>query len=103
MRLQATGHKRSPRCRAVLPRLATAAVWASGPLGLFVPEPSQRPDARAVAVQSGEVDFALGSDTAGSVRVPASHCGLFGIRTTWGRIPLTGARPLAQVRVTKGV
>src|ERR1043166_5787866 len=44
----------------------------------------------ASAVASGLCDTALGTDTGGSVRVPASFCGLYGIRPTHGRLDLSG-------------
>ena len=49
----------------------------------------------AAAVAGGLVDFAIGSDTGGSVRGPASFCGLYGIRPTHARISLDGVCPLA--------
>ncbi|MBM3600562.1 MAG: amidase [Alphaproteobacteria bacterium] len=49
----------------------------------------------AAAVAGALVDFALGTDTGGSVRVPASFCGLYGIRPSHGRLPLDGVIPQA--------
>jgi amidase len=56
----------------------------------------------AAAVAGGLVDFALGSDTGGSVRVPASFCGLYGLRPTHGRIPVHGMLTQAPTYDTVG-
>lgn len=56
----------------------------------------------ASAVARGLCDFALGTDTGGSVRVPASFCGLFGIRPTHGRLDLTGMMVQAPSSDTAG-
>jgi len=47
----------------------------------------------AAAVGGKLVDFAIGSDCGGSVRIPASYCGIFGMRPTWGRVTLEGVVP----------
>jgi amidase len=56
----------------------------------------------ASAVAAGLSDFALGSDTGGSVRGPASFCGIIGLRPTHGRIDIGGALPLAPEFDTVG-
>ena len=56
----------------------------------------------AAAVAANLVDFAIGSDTGGSVRAPASFCGIYGIRPTHGRISLEHTRPLAKSFDTLG-
>jgi amidase len=56
----------------------------------------------AAAVAAGICDTALGTDTGGSVRVPASFCGLYGIRPTHGRLDLTGMLPQAPTSDTTG-
>jgi amidase len=56
----------------------------------------------AVAVAGGLVDFALGTDTGGSVRVPAAFCGIYGFRPSHGAVPLTGVVPFAPSLDTVG-
>jgi amidase len=56
----------------------------------------------AVAVSSGLVDFALGTDTGGSVRIPSSYCGIYGFRPTHGAVSIAGVIPLAKSFDTVG-
>ncbi|MCR4303108.1 MAG: amidase [Gallionella sp.] len=56
----------------------------------------------ASAVASGLVDFALGTDTAGSMRIPASYCGIYGFRPTHGAVSLEGIHPMAPSFDTAG-
>jgi len=56
----------------------------------------------AVAVATSQADIAYGTDTAGSVRNPAACCGVVGLKTTLGRVPVQGTRPLAPSMDTIG-
>ncbi len=56
----------------------------------------------AAAVAAGAVDAALGTDTGGSVRVPAAYCGLYGLRTTHDLVSREGIVPLSQTFDTVG-
>jgi amidase len=53
----------------------------------------------ACAVATGKADIAIGTDTAGSIRVPAACCGVVGLKTTLGRIPLKGVHPIEPLHM----
>jgi Asp-tRNA(Asn)/Glu-tRNA(Gln) amidotransferase A subunit family amidase len=59
----------------------------------FVPGGSS--SGSAVSVATGMADVALGTDTAGSIRIPAACCGVAGLKTTFGLVPLRGVFPLS--------
>jgi amidase len=78
--------------------------WSGTPVNPLAPDrlPGGSSSGSAVAVAGGEADTALGTDTGGSVRIPAACCGVTGLKTTWGRIPLDGVYPLGPSLDTVG-
>ncbi|MBA2389288.1 MAG: amidase [Geodermatophilaceae bacterium] len=56
----------------------------------------------AAAVGAEEADIGYGTDTGGSVRIPAACCGIAGLKTTWGRISIEGVWPLSPTLDTVG-
>ncbi|HVT67518.1 MAG TPA: amidase [Trebonia sp.] len=78
--------------------------WSGTPVNPRDPRrlPGGSSSGSAVAVAAGEADVALGTDTAGSVRVPAACCGVAGLKTAYGRVPVKGVYPLAPSLDTVG-
>ena len=78
--------------------------WFGTPVNPLDPAlvPGGSSSGSAVAVATGEADVAYGSDTGGSIRIPAACCGIAGLKTTWGRVPLDGVWPLSPSFDTVG-
>jgi amidase len=78
--------------------------WYGTPVNPLDPSlvPGGSSSGSAVAVATGQADVAYGSDTGGSIRIPAACCGTAGLKTTWGRIPLDGVWPLSPSFDTVG-
>jgi len=78
--------------------------WYGTPVNPLDPSrvPGGSSSGSAVAVATDEADVAYGSDTGGSIRIPAACCGIAGLKTSWGRIPLGGVWPLAPSFDTVG-
>jgi len=78
--------------------------WFGTPVNPLDPRrvPGGSSSGSAVAVATGEADVAIGTDTGGSVRIPAACCGVVGMKTTWGRVSNRGVWPLAPSLDTVG-
>jgi amidase len=78
--------------------------WFGTPVNPLDPAllPGGSSSGSAVAVAEGSADVGYGTDTGGSVRIPAAFCGLAGLKTTFGRISLEGVWPLAPSLDTVG-
>jgi len=78
--------------------------WAGTPVNPLDPRrvPGGSSSGSAVAVATAEADVAFGTDTGGSVRIPAACCGVAGLKTAHGRISVKGVYPLAPSLDTVG-
>jgi amidase len=48
----------------------------------------------AALIAAGEADMAIGCDQGGSIRIPSSYCGIYGLKPTWGLVPYSGIMPI---------
>ena len=78
--------------------------WSGTPSNPLDPAriPGGSSSGSAVAVATDEAEVAYGTDTGGSVRIPAACCGVAGLKTTWGRVPVTEIWPVAASLDTVG-
>jgi amidase len=78
--------------------------WYGTPVNPLDPRllPGGSSSGSAVAVGEGSADYGYGTDTGGSVRIPAAFCGLAGLKTTYGRISTDGVYPLSPSLDTVG-
>jgi len=69
--------------------------WAGTPINPLFPDliPGGSSSGSATAVASGQADFAIGTDTGGSIRLPAACCGIWGFKPTYGRVSRVGIMP----------
>ena len=84
-RLRATRWSATPATRATRPRTSGGSSGGS-----------------AALVAAGVCDLAIGTDTGGSIRIPAAYCGIVGLKPTYGLVPLAGVFPLSPSWTTPG-